>query len=444
MASVNFRLKGVRNPTPIYIRFRHGKDFNIWKKTGKVIDPKNWTVDKKKKINGITPKLVKNDPELRNLNISLEKLSIHIIEAFNKTNPKKITGDWLEKQIDIFNGVYDEEEEELNEGLLYAVNNLIDNAHTRENSQGGLGLSKSRINSYKSVRNVLKQYQGKRKFKVSDVNIKFGKDFLNWMLTERNYSESYARKIIDDLKTACTEAEMNGVPTHLQLKKVRGGKPKSDYIIYLNPKELETIKNKNLDNNKLENAKKWLLLGCNIGQRGSDLLALRESNFVTRQGLDLIELKQQKTGKNVTIPVLETTKDILKEGLPYPISLQKFNDYLKLVCKEAGLTEVIPGSKMVSIDEDGNELPKDENGNYIGKGEKRTLPGYYPKWQLISSHTCRRSFASNQYGILPTPLIMQITAHSTEKMFLNYIGKSSMDYAQAIADFYKNQKQNNI
>ena len=187
--------------------------------------------------------------------------------------------------------------------------------------------------------------------------------------------------------------------------------------------------------------KKWLLLGCNIGQRGSDLLALRESNFVTRQGLDLIELKQQKTGKNVTIPVLETTKDILKEGLPYPISLQKFNDYLKIVCQEAGITEVIPGSKMVSIDEDGNELPKDENGKYIGKGEKRTLPGYYPKWQLISSHTCRRSFASNQYGILPTPLIMQITAHSTEKMFLNYIGKSSMDYAQAIADFYKNQKK---
>ena len=42
---------------------------------------------------------------------------------------------------------------------------------------------------------------------------------------------------------------------------------------------------------------------------------------------------------------------------------------------------------------------------------------------LMASHVCRRSFASNLYGILPTPLIMSITAHSTEKMLLNYIGK---------------------
>lgn len=441
MAAVNFRLKGVRNPTPIYIRFRHGNDFNIWKKSGKVINPKNWTVDKKRKYNGITPKLIKNDPELRNLNLSLEKLSIHIIEEFNKTNPNEIDGEWLEKQIDVFNGVHEEGEAELNEGLLNAVNKLIDNAHTRENSQGGLGLSKSRINSYKTLRNILTKYQGRKKFKVSDVNIKFGKEFLDWMLIKKNYSESYARKKIDDLKTVCTDAELNGIPTSLQLKKVKGGKPKTDYIIFLTPKELETIKNTDLNNNTLENSKKWLLLGCNIGQRGSDLLALRESNFVTRQGLDLIELKQQKTGKNVTIPVLETTKKILYEGLPYSISIQKFNNHLKAICEIAGINEVIPGSKIVMVDKKGNELPKDENEKYIGKGVKRKLHGNYPKWQLISSHVCRRSFASNQYGILPTPLIMQITAHSTEKMLHNYIGKSSMDYAQAIAEFYKNQKK---
>ena len=36
---------------------------------------------------------------------------------------------------------------------------------------------------------------------------------------------------------------------------------------------------------------------------------------------------------------------------------------------------------------------------------------------------------------------MQITAHSTEKMLLNYIGKDSLDYAQQIADFYTLQAQ---
>ena len=54
----------------------------------------------------------------------------------------------------------------------------------------------------------------------------------------------------------------------------------------------------------------------------------------------------------------------------------------------------------------------------------------------MASHVCRRSFASNLYGVLPTPLIMSITSHSSEKMLLNYIGKDSLDFAQQIADFY--------
>jgi integrase len=93
------------------------------------------------------------------------------------------------------------------------------------------------------------------------------------------------------------------------------------------------------------NARKWLLLGCNLGQRGQDLLNLTEDNFVTRNGLEVIELKQQKTGKQVTIPVLPVTKEILKEGLPYRISLQKFNKLLKDLCKEAKIDDVIPGMK---------------------------------------------------------------------------------------------------
>lgn len=165
-----------------------------------------------------------------------------------------------------------------------------------------------------------------------------------------------------------------------------------------------------------------MLLGCNIGQRGGDLLQLDESNFLNRNGLDVIELKQQKTGKNVTIPVLEKTKEILKTGLPYKISIQKFNEHIKEVCKIAEIDEVI-------------------TGKVFDKDTKRKIEGKYPKWQLMASHVCRWSFASNLYGKLPTALIMQITAHSTEKMLINYIGKNSFDYAQQIADFYTLQAQ---
>jgi integrase len=115
--------------------------------------------------------------------------------------------------------------------------------------------------------------------------------------------------------------------------------------------------------------------------------------------------------------------------LPYKISIQKFNKHVKTVCELAEIDEIIKGGII--------EVTKEGEGNK----HKRKINGNYPKWQLIGSHVCRRSFASNLYGILPTPLIMQITAHSSEKMLLNYIGKQGLDYAQQIADFYTLQAQ---
>lgn len=435
MATVTFRLKGTRVPSPIYLQFRHENSHNIWIKSGKVIDPKNWNSNKK------TPFL--RTPELKNLAKDLRDLGNYLTDSFNDANSKQIDRNWFQKQIDIFNGHYVDEEQQ-SDLLEDCIQHIIETANVRENSKGGLGLSRSRINSYSNLLKIIKAFQGRKKYRVQDVDINFGKTFLNWMLQKRMYSEGYAKKKIDDLKTVCGDAEINGLEVNHQLRKVKGGKTKNDHIIYLRPEELKQIEETNLESEALKNARKWLLLGCNLGQRGQDLLNLTEKNFVTRNGLDLIELKQQKTGKQVTIPVLRTTKEILKDGLPHKISLQKFNDQLKDLCKEAKLEEEIYAGKVTMVNEKGEEIEKDSKGRYLEKGEKRKIWGMFPKHQVVSSHVCRRSFATNTYGKLPTPLIMQITAHSTEKMFLGYIGKSSMDYAQQIADFYNNAEKKNI
>ena len=135
---------------------------------------------------------------------------------------------------------------------------------------------------------------------------------------------------------------------------------------------------------------------------------------------------------------MKKTKEILETGLPYKISIQKFNEYIKKVCRLAEIEEMIKGS-IIEVTEKGK-----------GNKQKRKKEGVYPKCDLITSHVCRRSFATNLYGTpMPVALIMQITAHSTEKMFLNYIGKNSLDYAQQIADFYtlqakKEKKESNL
>ena len=163
-------------------------------------------------------------------------------------------------------------------------------------------------------------------------------------------------KKIADLKTVCNDASFYGIETSTQLKKIDSSKTKNENILYLSPKELRLIEDAPLLSNSLKNARKWLLLGCNIGQRGSDLLLLDETNFINRNGLDVIELKQQKTDKRVTIPVLEKTKEIIRDGLPYKISIQKFNKHIKEICRIAEISEMINDSKITVTE--------------IGKGNK--------------------------------------------------------------------------
>jgi integrase len=431
MATVNFIVKGKENPATIHIRFKHGRNgLDYTKSTNKLINPKDWSSSKKLPI--------PRNPSLKNLSKDLRDMASGIIDAFNKTNLSNINSYWLEKEIAKINQEENPENEQ-SELLEDAIQFIIDSASTRENNKGTIGLSKSRINSYKNLLMMIQNFQGRKRVKLTDVDLQFGKRFLNWMLEKQNYSVGHSKKKIDDLKTVCKDAELNGIPINPQTKILKGGKFKNEHVIYLNKEELTKIENIKFQSKKLENVKKWLLLGCNIGQRGQDLLNITDNNFVNRNHLELIELEQQKTGKQVAIPVLPTTKKILKNGLPYKISMTKFNEYLKLVCKEAKIDEPCYGGKITLVDEKGKEIPKNEKGIYIEKGVVRKVFGTYPKYELISSHVCRRSFATNLYGILPTTLIMQITAHGTEKMFLQYIGKSSYDYAQQIADFYLKQ-----
>ncbi len=425
MATINFLYRSLKDVAPLTLRLLYrdsnGEDFVYSANSKYRIEKAYW---KKHKTNS-------KDAEIKNkqikINSDLQKIENFILDAFNNADESEVSKEWLIAQMDLFNNPISEKKQ--SELIIDAIQDIIDNADTRRNAKGGIGLSKSRINSYKSLKDVFSKYQGKNNFKVKHVNLKFAKDFLRYLIKDETYQLSTVSKKISDLKTVCLDAESNGVEVHSQLKKIKSPKPTNDNIIYLNDEELQRIEDAEIFSEALINVRKWLLLGCNIGQRGSDLLTIDEANFKIRKSLLVIELIQKKTGKFVTIPVLKTTKKILKTGLPYKISIQKFNKHVKTVCQIAGINEIIKGGKM-GVTEKGK-----------GNTQKRKINGEYEKWELIGSHVCRRSFASNLYGHLPTPLIMRITAHSTEKMFLNYIGKQGLDYAQQIADFYQLQEQ---
>jgi integrase len=78
------------------------------------------------------------------------------------------------------------------------------------------------------------------------------------------------------------------------------------------------------------------------------------------------------------------------------------------------------------------------------KTPQRKILGEYPKWQMVSTHTARRSFATNHYGKLPTPVIMAATGHTTEKSFLVYLNKTAKDNALVLQEYWQKEtkKQN--
>lgn len=60
----------------------------------------------------------------------------------------------------------------------------------------------------------------------------------------------------------------------------------------------------------------------------------------------------------------------------------------------------------------------------------------FEKWQLMSTHTARRSFATNAYlSGVPTLVIMRITGHSTEHSFMRYIRANSLVNALAAGNY---------
>ena len=53
------------------------------------------------------------------------------------------------------------------------------------------------------------------------------------------------------------------------------------------------------------------------------------------------------------------------------------------------------------------------------------------KWEYLTTHTARRSFATNMFkrGNIPVQLIMAITSHKTETQFYKYIKMEPSDKA---------------
>ncbi len=187
--------------------------------------------------------------------------------------------------------------------------------------------------------------------------------------------------------------------------------------IYLSENEISDIYNLDLSNQpKLEKQRDLFVLGCYTGLRFSDLSRIRPEHVVNEE----IRINQSKTNKQVIIPLHDLSKAIVNKhgaNLTKSIYSIQFNKNIKLIGRLAGIKDPVIITRK--------------------QGPKK-IEHTYKKYELMTSHTCRRSFCTNQYlkGI-PSYLIMKISGHKTEKSFFRYIRIDEELAAKKIREYWE-------
>ncbi|WP_270833544.1 site-specific integrase [Bacteroides cellulosilyticus] len=162
-----------------------------------------------------------------------------------------------------------------------------------------------------------------------------------------------------------------------------------------------------------ERIRDMFVIGCLTALRYSDYSRLTSQNLVD----GYIMIRTKKTNVDVKVPAHDYVKEIFKKYhgfIPSGLCIQYFNKYLKVIMKEIGLNDPVTysftqGGKLITVTKE--------------------------KWQLISSHTARRSAATNMYltGRMKTLEIMRLTGHRSEQNFFRYIRLTNDDTARSIS-----------
>lgn len=410
MATLKYYL---RNQS-ICVRFNLSATQKIQLATGLKIDPKQWNTKEG------SPK--KNNAENKQILTILQNLERSIYEKYTAdfSENKTIDTEWLKQIFDTFFN------KNSGKSVFFSdfIQKYIDNAPLHKNQKGGTGLSENTLLIFKQFQHIFSNFEQKtkKKYTLSDISNKTALNFKEFML-KSGYALNTIKLHISKFKVICNYADHLGEKINIRTEKIQsvGEKKQEEDIVTLSFEELDRISLlKNLSE-PLENAQKWLLLGCEVGQRASDLLKLTPENIKGDGENQYFELKQQKTDKKIFVPLTKRAKKIVSD-FPEPISYNDFLRSIKIICRLAEIDTPTQGKAK-------------KTKNRVSQATEK------PKYELVGTHTCRRSFATNYYGKIPTSLIKAVTGHATEEMLLAYIGKTPLDNLQMLFQTYK---QNDI
>jgi len=414
MANIRFHLKRSSDSTKetaiFFLLHASGKQIKVY--PGISIQPKYWNDKKRRAVEWETfPKGKKINQQIDEIEAKAKKALLSL-----ENNFKPITSENFKKALS------DQEKTvrgAKNENLQQFISDLIEKTRNGQRlTAKGTRFSYNTVKNYETLLKHLQKFEQESSYKVnfSTVNMEFYRKYLDFC-NQDNKALNTTGRYIKILKAISREARKQGLKIHPEaLSSDFKNIGENTDMVYLSETELNKIYQLDLSNNPiLEGVKNTFVLGCYTGLRFGDLTSLQDSSFFNNG--QFAKIKTQKTGETVTIPLHWTVKEILQKynyQMPKMGTNQKTNIMIREVCRMAGIDNRVTVFKTIG-----------------GRSTARTLP----KYSLITTHTARRSFASNLFlAGVPSISIMKITGHKTERAFLTYIRISGEDNAAKLME----------
>lgn len=279
--------------------------------------------------------------------------------------------------------------------------------------------SKASIGTYTSALSRLKdyaKYKGRREIDFGDITHTMWADMEEFLMAA-GYTNNYIHKIMSRIKTVLRKADKLGVNTNDEYRVIDNSvREEQTTAIYLNREELGKLYDLELKDHRLTWARDLFLIGAYTGLRYSDFSRLTADHIRVVQDVQCIDILTRKTKKRVVIPLEQVVLDILGkyDGKLPKMSQQKMNVYLKQI---------------------GEFCPWMHNNiNRVITRGGETVSEIVPRYTLFTTHTARRSFATNSYKAgLDVISIMKITGHTTQKQFMKYIRVGEAENAVLVA-----------
>lgn len=411
---VKFNLdKEVNGECYILLTFRYGGE-KLKRSTGEKIAPKYWDAETQRAT------LNKSDKTKHvRVNDQLDAFTAVVIQIYRDFNLGGISLEDFKNEIDFRMEFKSRPTAE--KVVVPTLFEFIENEFLPEHSAQAY----STFQAYKSVFNHLTAYAKEKRggrLNYEDLDFKFFVNFKKWLHdAPRSHSISTAAKTIKRVKQitrAAHERRYHNI-TDYQGVKTETSKTSKFALTF---DELETLYHLDLSGNvRLEKVRDLFLIGAYTGLRFSDFTRIRPEHIETIDGKKILTITTQKTGQVVSIPLFPIPAALLLKYDYHPplISNQKMNDYLKELGQLAGMKD-----KMIVSNTAG------------GKRNEQVLE----KWERLTTHVARRSFATNFYrdGVQPA-ILMKITGHSTDRQFMQYIAIDGKMNALHFAELRKSE-----